>query len=296
MKTFREYIAEEISDKLSHFTTIKNLIKILEQGYISGRQYKMNEKNFQYTYNQKRQKKVDRPKELCLIRKAYENNIIQIANQPIDNIKIVFDWDNIRNLRGVGKPHPISEYSVQDSVNSKNIIKRELQNKGIITPKEGETIFNFAKSIKDIKYWEENKKKIITWVFENFKYKKEEDRKKIVDALISIEKEGNREGEERIDLSKNSIPVSSKYIKIILGGQGIANYMSGRDIEVYKAFAQDLYSKNKISEKEYKKTINFYDHINENKKKQEKKLYSLINKYNDKDPELFDFKWEFFVR
>lgn len=292
MISFREYLKETIDNTRSHYTSIEGLYEILKKGYISGNEYEGNTKNFPYSYSQNTPNK---PKELCLIRRGKENNIFKIASRYLDNIKIVFDLDNVANLKGVGKPKPIAEFGVRDLLNTKNWIKEQLQDKNIITQEEGEKIFNFIKNIPSYKVDDFISKKSKRWVNTNFKTKPKNKLEKIWETLITclapfdIELFNKREGEERLNLTKSNIPVSSRYMKIILGND-ILREISERKIQAEIRMLSYLYKDKKITKEEFEKFMYETKHMSEIKKKKLEETLSLIEQYKKKDPNLFEFK------
>lgn len=258
MKSFREYLAEELSDKLSHFTDFDGLLGILKSGYLKGGYYLINkvslgkikkhEKTIAYDDSEERE-------EVCLIRKSNKKEIEKIAEREAD-VEIVFDWDNVLNLRNVKKPYPIAEYPLSDK---NGIIEavNELIQKEAIPEKFKERVldyFLFPKSNEDIERKIEKLKE---------KFPKLKEAKASVNELLWRSKRlkeyisGKRESEERIDVSKNRIPISSKYMKII--------FLKTLDSE---------YKKENISE-EQKKSLEYW-----------------IAHYYKQDPKLFEFRGE----
>ena len=256
MISFREYLREEISDKLSHFTDFDGLLGILKNGYLKGGYYLINKtslgkiKKYEKTiaYDDSEEKE-----EVCLIRKSNKKEIEKIAERKAD-VEIVFDWDNVLNLRNIKKPYPIAEYPLSDKDGIITVID-ELIQKGIIPEKFKERIldyFLFPKNNEDVERKIEKLKE---------KFPKLKEAKESINELLWRSKRlkeyisGKRESEERIDVSKNRIPISSKYMKII--------FLKTLDSE---------YKKENISE-EQKKSLEYW-----------------ITRYYKQDPKLFEYK------
>ena len=250
MISFREYLAEEITDKLSHFTSFEGLLDILKKGYIKGKSYDRNKismsktKDFEKT---KAEKLHDKMLEFCLIRKSSKKGILDVA-EHVPQVEIVFDWDNILNLRNVRKPYPIAEIPM---LTKDRIIDwtNELIKKNYIEEKDRQYFLNLFLNLKN--GFDNNLKSAmeIHDLPNKFPKLKSEEGEKLIKELFTFARrkrhyQTEREGEERIDLSRNVIPVSSKYMKIIIP----------KDIDDYKP------------------------------------LNKAIEQYKEKDPGLFEYK------
>ena len=295
MKTFREYLIETIDNTRSHFTSLKNLVSILKDGKLNGRQrgYYRGKKDLKKinNYDIAQQQSDDVIKELCLIRKNLKQNIDILAAQDAD-FEIVFDWDNIKNLRIIKKPYPFSEWSTNYNYGFIEQLKR-LENENVLTQNdlkklyslylkyskrkntdEIDKVFNslsvFDKypELKDLDIFSENSKKFLYYLDKIKDRNKKEELYNLQRELFNLRDEMkyksinslkfSRDGEERIDLSKNSIPVSSKYMKII----------------VPRVFNKK--EKSKVSNEEINKYLEELNH--------------LIKQYIKTDPSLFEFK------
>lgn len=258
MISFREYIAEETTDNRAHFTSLKNLFSILKDGELKGKHYNWNKGSINKTGNTQiasNKDLNDKRLELCLIRKGRASDIGKIALEAPE-VKIIFDWDNIRKLRGIRKPYPIAEAVIQlkDAMNRQ---VDELIEKKLLKPTDKERIIK-----KLLNPGSANEYQLQDELWTEYPSLKNH-------RLLPITQNATnrlyiicvREGEERVDLTKNNIPVSSKYMKIILP----------KNITRLSSLSSGISDKQKQEE-------------------EVQKLISLIEQYKKKDPDLFEFK------
>lgn len=233
MKLDRAFVlVEEATDELTHWTNFRNLYGMLEKGYIEGKQYNVNK-------NTITRKEGEAPKELCLVRKS-NKNIEDLSDAAANReVRICFDIPNIKNIRGIKKPYPIAELPIVSLQWIERTFDKMIRSK-MLTTDDKTDLLNMIKVGKPKR---EVLSKIISVCGENNPY--------LNDLTIDIENRynfiKNREMEERLDLSKANIPISSKYIKI------------------------------EIDEEQYK----WYN------KEDLKELLKLINTYKKKDTSLF---------
>ena len=299
MKSFREYLIETLDNTRSHYTSDEGLYEILKDGQIIGFDQPSNKSDFNNSYPNDNHKVT---RELCLIRKGDEAKISKIASSKIDNIKIMFDWDNIKKLRGIKKPYPIAEWNSTYYKYAISFIKN-LERKNIITEEEGKKIFNIVKvySRNRNKYQDmiNNPSKAQRELKKEFPNKTKEDIEEIyfviTDSLApyDIPAPGYREGEERLDLSDHTIPVSSEYIKIILGNDIIKYDVYDKEKEKIDNYIKSKRMPKELEKKFREKQAKELERIKTSLKKKEevlKELLPLIEKYKKTDPSLFEYK------
>lgn len=241
MISFREYLKEEVTDNLIHYTTLEALKGILKNGYLKGHSYDINADTLTG-------KKSDYDVlEICLTRKSNQKNIHH--HSVIDKqVMIIFDMDNIKNIRGVKKPYVINEpqvwrkqimdcdFSILDKLDIPAGLKRRIKH-NLTTATLGYRFFanNGQISIKYLYNCLLSETLELLKPYRAYEKLSEDDRKK----LRTLVQEGAeilyykyyREGEERIQIPKKGvpldkdakakiyvpgIPVSSKYMKIII--------------------------------------------------------------------------------
>lgn len=241
-------IKEEMSDSLTHYTDSKGLLAILRDGKLRGREYFHNKNDLT--------KKYEFVKELCLVRKT-NKNFKELSKATANSVaKFHFDFDNIKNIRGVKKPYPIAELPIGYFEEIKWFFNRAIQ--------DGKTKLNYKDALKVLKEIKSGKIKtvgqlnnymmnidseIITTkryrdIVKNFKLYR-----------ISLQQ---REMEERIDLTKAEIPLNPKYIKIELI-KPIDHFIYGdplkKMIQMEYFRNKELFVNNKYLEKVINETI-----------------------------------------
>lgn len=235
-------IKEEMSDILTHYTDSKGLLEILKDGKLRGREYNYNKNNLTNKY--------DFVKELCLVRKTNKDfkNLSEATANSV--AKFHFDFDNIKNIRGVKKPYPIAELPIgflEEIESLFYVIAENKKNK--LDYKDVPKILKEIKSgkIKTVgqlnNYIMNIDPEIITYadyrcISEKFKLYRN-----------SLQK---REMEERVDLTKAEIPLSPKYIKIELT-KPVDHFLYGgplkKMIQLEYFRNKDLFVNNKYLEK-----------------------------------------------
>ena len=217
-------IAEEATDELSHFVGEESLEKILESGYLKGSQYDIAKMNFK---GSKEFKNIDdNPKELCLVRKGLATNPEALSGNS-GTTRFLLDMENIKNIRHIKKPYPVAQLPVQNQRFIENELK-ELEEYGL-----DKTRLNLIKSSINHKPMlppKEVEEKINS-LFKNSRGNIVNISRSIIsDYKVVYDKIRRREGEERLDLSKAVIPLSSKYFKIVLS----ANDLNDKIVELIK--------------------------------------------------------------
>ncbi|MBO7078761.1 MAG: hypothetical protein J6W64_03015 [Bacilli bacterium] len=227
MVNFREYLAEEAKDNLVHYTTLNNLKLILQAGRLRGGTYECN-------LDTLRSGKVDSNRnEICLTRKSNTKNIHHYAVRR-NEVMIMFDIDNIINIRGVKKPYTINEPQTRrymfmrkniDSVLNKFDIPAGLKRQLKALLENGKLNYNFFKNngvidedyLKRCIYSKVRKMMKPYNAFERASNKAQSDLSficRVAGAIMYYKY--YKEGEERIVIPKEGIPVSTKYMKIII--------------------------------------------------------------------------------
>lgn len=234
---------EEAKDDLCHITTLENLSKILSSGYIKGGHYgdqKDEKGNIVSSYGTSLLKNDD-SRELCLGRKNNVKLQHGSTGSTSQEVFIYLDMDSVKNLKGAGKgARPTYEHGLASSRHLEEQIKYYLDpakvkdqawKKGI---SEDKIYKQLADSLRIKDTPEHFYNKYYWYLKDEFKSSpKCYDLEKYYEQSLATmtNKKGAAEysgfganlrgsegvdGESRIDLSKSNIPVSSKYIRIVI--------------------------------------------------------------------------------
>ena len=283
-------------EKLYHYTSVQGLIEILKSGKLIGHKYREHKNNFPYCCMTEYPEVG--PDELCLVRRAGERVVVTAAKQNVDNIKILLKMDEIRKLRYIKKPYSICGCNGWRYLNAIYIIN-ELCVRNGYSHEHGQNMLRIVRQLtarnkETIDKFENHPDEIRAYTSTFFKNKTEAQMYEIdwvmkmcVKFFYNKHCGLSRDAEERLDLSKNFIPVSSKYMKIILGKKILRftpteyyQYRRGRwkeclrlgwiDQEMYDEFERNFV--NVVTEKE-----KVLDEAN-----------ALVEEYKQKDPDLFE--------
>lgn len=221
--------AEGFSDDLIHFTTFSSMIDILKTGCIKGARYPFNKDHistfpilidFEKTYE-----KSD-VLELCLIRKSRSKNIADITDSIKDEldtgiVKVLFNFDRIcSEIRYIKKPYPIAELILlrMSQINNK---LWKMTHKRDICKELVKYIYNTKNTkLKDFDYVLNMMQKFCDCIdtstyssLDSSKSKDEEELRTFISFYVrNLIK---RECEERLDLTKNTIPLDPRYLRFL---------------------------------------------------------------------------------
>ena len=231
-------IAEEATDEISHFVGDDSLLAILKSGYIKGTQYDVAKMNFKG--DKKFKDYAQNPYELCVVRKGLATDPEKLSENS-GKTRILLDKDAILNIRNIRKPYPVAELPVQNGKfldEAFDKIKERLKNDQYKINKIKELVYS-----KPMIVPEELKLKLkkIAPELENWLTAELTAQYKIV-----YDKIRKREGEERFDLSKNTIPLSSKYVKIVLNKNEVSNDEVKKEIRKLYKKDKEIFQKNDV--------------------------------------------------
>lgn len=218
--TILDILREELKDistssELYHYTNAKNLLKILESGYLKGQEYNTKASGRQKTL------------EIATMRKAKISELKKTKrweemSPSIGKVKIILYKDRIKTLRNT-QIKPIAEYPKSRIISYKrneDFILNLLTKKGFPKEEVKEDLKNFKKGNKTaLDKYVNNSKKILD----------NKDKKAIKYTIEDLNIESRyitkfsqpkyKEGEERI-INKNGnpdiIPLKKEYLKIVL--------------------------------------------------------------------------------
>ena len=287
----------DLEKKLYHYTSVESLLKILKDGKLIGKAQKENKYNFPYRCDEFIEK---RPLELCLVRKAGEHLIVYNCKQNVDNIKIDLNLDNVSKLRYIKKPYSICWLNNERYINAAAIIWNTYQD-NFFNYNDGQKTLKLIRKFTSVDTkqimddFNNNPEKIREYTRNVFNDKSEHELSIIENVLcFCIQRFYNkynglyRDAEERIDLSKNSIPVTSEYMKIILGTKIIR--FTPEEYYQYRISNWDNFLKNGwIDQEIYNYLIKNFKDVIKDKEKILPELNALIEEYKIKDPDLFEY-------
>lgn len=226
-------ISEEPTDEISHFAGADYLESIFRDGCIKGSQYSIGRR--QAMGSKDFTEKDDDPYEFCVVRKAHADKPLKLSLSA-GATQILVDKNTIMNIRGIKKPYPIAEIPLFKTKLIQSTIKRiedetgrdcsdikaAMTHRPLYTPEQFNEkmpkIFGYARNLVD-----------------SIKRDYSEYYRKI----------SHREGEERFDLSRNSIPLSSRYIKFRLAKREMNPKLAGY-IRSYCKKDPGLFEKNEV--------------------------------------------------
>lgn len=218
--TILDILKEELKDistssELYHYTSVDNLLKILESGYLKGQEYSTKASDKQKTL------------EIAAMRKAKTSELKKTkkwdeVSSSIGKVKIILYKDRIKTLRNT-YVKPIAEYPKSRLISYKrneDFLLDILTRKGFTIEEIKEDLKNFKKG---------NKTSLDKYVNDTKKLLDKKDKRAIKFTIEDLNIESRyiekfsqpkyREGEERI-ISKNGnkdiIPLKKEYLKIVL--------------------------------------------------------------------------------
>lgn len=226
-------IAEEPTDEISHFAGTEYLESIFRDGCIKGSQYSIGRR--QAMGSKDFTEKDDDPYEFCVVRRAHADRPLKLSLNA-GATQILLDRNTIMNIRGIKKPYPIAEIPLFKTKLMENTLKEieeasgrdcsdiraAIAHRPLYTPEQFNgkmpKLFGYARPL-----------------LESLKRDYAEYYRKI----------SHREGEERFDLSKNPIPLSSKYIRFRLARREMNPKLAGYIRNYYKK-DPDLFERNDV--------------------------------------------------
>lgn len=287
----------DLEKKLYHYTSVESLLEILKSGKITGRSYKEHKYSFPYRCDEPIKKG---PLELCLTRKAGERLIVHNCKQNVDNIKVDLNLENISKLRYIKKPYNICWINNERYINIIPVIWNSCQTNSFVYS-DGQKILKLVRKFTSVEKqqmmdeFDEHPERVREYVRSVFDDKSDYELSIIENILyFCIQYFYNkhsglyRDAEERIDLTKNTIPVSSEYMKIILGTKIIR--FTSEEYYQYRISNWNKYlEEGWIDQETYNYNIEHFKDVIKDKEKILPELNALIEEYKNKDPDLFEY-------